>query len=166
MLFQNVNLHPEGAAFKYVDYGHDWDGIAETVTWYQLYRRMVNTANEIRRFASPGDRAVILIPQGMDYIYAFLGAMQAGVIGVPLSLPLGGATDERFDAVLLDTSPTVILTTSAVIDDIAQQITSQPLDVAPTIIEVDRIDLDASAPSGVQLDNRPGAVYLQYTSGS
>jgi fatty acid CoA ligase FadD28 len=127
---------------------------------------MVNTANEIRRFASPGDRAVILIPQGMDYIYAFLGAMQAGVIGVPLSLPMGGATDERVDAVLLDASPTVILTTSAVIDDIAQQITSQPLDVAPTIIEVDRIDLDASAPSGVQLDNRPGAVYLQYTSGS
>ena len=102
MLFQNVNLHPDGAAFKYVDYGRDWDGIAETVTWYQLYRRMVNVALEIRRYASPGDRAVILIPQSMDYIYAFLGAMQAGVIGVPLSLPMGGATDERVDAVLLD----------------------------------------------------------------
>ena len=166
MLFQNVNLHPEGAAFKYVDYGHDWDGVPETVTWYQLYRRMVNTANEIKRFASPGDRAVILIPQGMDYIYAFLGAMQAGVIGVPLSLPMGGATDERVQAVLLDASPTVILTTSSVIGDISQQITSQPLDVAPTIIEVDRIQLDASIPSGTKQDSRPGAVYLQYTSGS
>ena len=166
MLFQNVNLHPDGAAFKYVDYDQDWDGIAETVSWYQLYRRMVNTALEIRRYASPGDRAVILIPQGMDYIYAFLGAMQAGVIGVPLSLPMGGATDERVDAVLLDASPTVILTTSSVIDDISQQITSQQLDVAPKIIEVDRIDLDASTPSGVQLDSRKGAVYLQYTSGS
>jgi long-chain fatty acid adenylase/transferase FadD23 len=166
MLRQNVNLHPDGAAFKYVDYGHDWDGVPQTVTWYQLYRRMVNVALEIRRYASPGDRAVILIPQGLDYICAFLGAMQAGVIGVPLSLPMGGATDERVDAVLLDAAPTVILTTSSVIGDISQQITSQPLAVAPTIIEVDRVDLDASTPSGVQLDNRPGAVYLQYTSGS
>ena len=166
MLFQNVNLQPDGAAFKYVDYGHDWDGVAETVTWYQLYRRMVNVALEIKRCASPGDRAVILMPQGMDYIYAFLGAMQAGVIGVPLSLPMGGATDERVDSVFLDATPTVILTTSSVIGDISQQIASQPLDVAPTIIEVDRIDLDASTPSGVQHDSRRGAVYLQYTSGS
>ena len=65
-----------------------------------------------------------------------------------------------------DASPTVILTTSSVIGDISQQITSQPLDVSPTIIEVDRIDLDASIPSGVQHDSRQGAVYLQYTSGS
>jgi long-chain fatty acid adenylase/transferase FadD23 len=166
MLRQNVNLHPDGTAFKYVDYGRDWDGVAENVTWYQLYRRMVNVAREISRCASPGDRAVILIPQGMDYIYAFLGAMQAGVIGVPLSLPMGGATDERVDAVLLDASPTVILTTSSVIGDISQQITPQPLAAAPTIIEVDRIDLDASIPSGVAHDSRQTAVYLQYTSGS
>jgi long-chain fatty acid adenylase/transferase FadD23 len=166
MLRQNVNLHPDGAAFKYVDYGHDWDGVPEIATWYQLYRRMVNVALEIRRCSAPGDRAVILIPQGMDYIYAFLGAMQAGVIGVPLSLPMGGATDERVDAVLLDAAPTVILTTSSVIGDISQQITSQPVSVEPTIIEVDRIDLDASIPSGIELDSRPGAVYLQYTSGS
>ena len=166
MLRQNVNLHPDGAAFKYVDYGWDRDGVAETVTWYELYRRMVNVALEIRRCAASGDRAVILMPQGMDYIYGFLGAMQAGVIGVPLSLPMGGATDERVDAVFLDARPTVVLTTSSVIGDISQQITSQPLDVAPTIIEVDRIDLDASMPSGVEHDSRQGAVYLQYTSGS
>lgn len=166
MLRQNVNLHPDGAAYKYVDYGHDWAGVAETVTWYRLYQRMLNVALEIKRCASPGDRAVVLIPQGMDYIYAFLGAMQAGVIGVPLSLPMGGATDERVDAVFLDASPTVILTTSTVIGDIAQQITSQPLEVAPTIIEVDRIALDAPIPSGVEHDSRQTAVYLQYTSGS
>jgi acyl-CoA synthetase (AMP-forming)/AMP-acid ligase II len=166
MLRQNVNLHPDGTAFKYVDYGRDRDGVVETVTWYQLYRRMVNVARELRRCASPGDRAVILIPQSMDYIYAFLGAMQAGLIGVPLSLPMGGATDERVDAVLLDASPTVILTTSSVIGDISQQITPRPLEAAPAIIEVDLIDQDASIPSDVEHDIRQTPVYLQYTSGS
>jgi fatty acid CoA ligase FadD23 len=166
MLRQNVNLHPDGAAFKYVDYGRDRDGVVETVTWYQLYRRMVNVARELRRYASPGDRAVILIPQSLDYIYAFLGAMQAGLIAVPLSLPMGGATDERVDAVMEDASPTVILSTSSVIGDISQQITPRSLEVAPRIIEVDRLDLDAPIGSGIEDDNRQTTAYLQYTSGS
>jgi acyl-CoA synthetase (AMP-forming)/AMP-acid ligase II len=34
-----------------------------------------------------GDRAAILAPQGLDYIVAFFGAMQAGFVAVPLSVP-------------------------------------------------------------------------------
>jgi fatty acid CoA ligase FadD23 len=166
MLRQCVNLHPDGLAFKFTDYDRDWAGVAESVTWYQLYRRMVNVARELRNCASPGDRVVILAPQSPDYIYAFLGALQAGLIAVPLSLPQGGATDERVDSVMQDASPTAILTTSTVIDDIAQQIMPQPFEAAPTTIEVDRIDLDASIPSDVEHDSRQTPVYLQYTSGS
>jgi acyl-CoA synthetase (AMP-forming)/AMP-acid ligase II len=166
MLRQCANLNPDGAAFKYVDYGRDWDGVAETVTWYQLYRRIVNVARELKRCASRDDRAVILIPQGLDYIYAFLGALQAGLIAVPLSLPMGGATDERVDSVMLDAAPTVILTTSSVVDDISEHVTAQPLAVAPSVIEVDRLDLDAPTGSGIEDDNRQTTVYLQYTSGS
>jgi acyl-CoA synthetase (AMP-forming)/AMP-acid ligase II len=166
MLRQCVNLHPDGTAFKYVDYGRDWDGVAESVTWYQLYRRMVNVARELRNCASPGDRVVILAPQGMDYIYAFLGAMQSGLISVPLSLPQGGATDERVDSVMHDASPTVILTTSSVIGDVAQYLTAQPIERAPVLIEVDRLDLDAPIGSIIEDDKRQTSVYLQYTSGS
>ena len=57
---------------------------------------------------STGDRAVIMAPQGLDYIVAFLGALQAGQIAVPLSVPLGGVSDERVSSVLRDASPSVI----------------------------------------------------------
>jgi fatty acid CoA ligase FadD23 len=166
MLRQNVNLHPDGVAFKFIDYEQDWDGAVETVTWYQLYRRTLNVARELRNSASPGDRVVISAPQSMDYIYAFLGAMQAGLIAVPLSLPQGGATDERVESVMQDASPTTILTTSSAIDDISAQLTRQPSGAAATILEVDRMDLDASISSGVEHDSRQTPVYLQYTSGS
>ena len=43
--------------------------------------------------------------------------MQAGRIAVPLSVPMGGATDERVSSVLQDASPSVILTTSSVVAD-------------------------------------------------
>ena len=166
MLRQCVNLHPDGVAFKYVDYGRDRDGVAESVTWYQLYRRMVNVARELRNCASSGDRVVILAQQGLDYIYAFLGAMQAGLIAVPLSVPMGGASDERVDSVMIDASPTAVLTTSSLIGDVAQYLTAQQIDGTPALIEVDRLELDASIGSGIEDDKRRTAVYLQYTSGS
>jgi long-chain fatty acid adenylase/transferase FadD23 len=166
MLRQCVNLHPDGTAFTFFDYDRDWDGVAETVTWYQLYRRMVNVARELKRCAAPGDRVVILAPQSLDYIYSFLGVLQAGLIAVPLSVPMGGATDERVDSVIHDASPTVILTTSSVIDLVAQHVTPHPFEAAPSIIEVDRLELDSSIGSDIEDDNRQTTVYLQYTSGS
>jgi hypothetical protein len=40
---------------------------------------------ELKACGSTGDRAVIPAPQGLDYVLAFLGALQAGRIAVPLS---------------------------------------------------------------------------------
>ncbi len=54
----------------------------------------------LREHASVGDRALILAPQSLEYIVAFLGAMEAGLIAVPLSTPMAGAHDERVGAVL------------------------------------------------------------------
>jgi acyl-CoA synthetase (AMP-forming)/AMP-acid ligase II len=79
MLRQCVNLQPDGTAFTFIDYEQDWAGVAETLTWLQLYRRVLNVAQELRLCASAGDRALILAPQGVDYIVAFLGALQAGL---------------------------------------------------------------------------------------
>ncbi len=62
--------------------------VAETLTWSQLYRRTLNVAQEISQQGVPGDRALIIAPQGLAYIVAFLGAMQAGFIAVPLSVPV------------------------------------------------------------------------------
>ena len=118
LLRERASLQPGDTAFTFIDYEQDWAGIAESLTWFQVYRRTLNVARELRLCASPGDRAVILAPQGLDYIVAFLGALQAGLIAVPLSVPLGGVSDERVDSVLRDASPAAVLTTSAVIGDV------------------------------------------------
>jgi fatty acid CoA ligase FadD28 len=166
MLRQCVNLQPDGTAFTFIDYEQDWAGVAETLTWLQLYRRVLNVAQELRLCASAGDRALILGPQGVDYIVAFLGAMQAGLIAVPLLVPLGGASDQRVDSVLSDASPTIILTTSSVIGNVVQHVTPQPGESAPSIIEVDLLNLDAPIQYDAGDDDYPTTAYLQYTSGS
>ncbi|MGO9151925.1 AMP-binding protein [Mycobacterium sp.] len=166
MLRQCVNLQPDGTAFTFIDYEQDPAGVAETLTWLQLYRRVLNVAQELRSRASAGDRAVILAPQGVDYIVAFLGAMQAGLIAVPLLVPLGGATDERVDSVLRDATPTIVLTTSSVIGNVVQHVTAQPGEPVPSIIEVDLLNLNSPMQSHAGDATHPTTAYLQYTSGS
>jgi long-chain fatty acid adenylyltransferase FadD28 len=166
MLRQCVNLQPDGTAFTFIDYEQDQGGVAEALTWLQLYRRVLNVAQELRSHASAGDRAVILAPQGVDYIVAFLGAMQAGLIAVPLLVPLGGASDERVDSVLRDATPTVILTTSSVIGAVVQHVSLQPGESVPPIIEVDLLNLNSPSQSDAGDATYPTTAYLQYTSGS
>ena len=166
VLRERANLQPSDAAFTYIDYQQDWAGVTESLTWSELHRRTSNIAQQLKACGSTGDRAVVLAPQGLDYVLAFLGALQAGWIAVPLSEPLGGASDERVSAVLRDASPSAILTTSSVAGNVAQHIQLKPGESAPSIIELDLLDLDSQNGPAAEPINRPDIAYLQYTSGS
>jgi fatty acid CoA ligase FadD21 len=163
LLRERTGLAPDDVVFGFTDYEEDWAGVRETLTWARLYQRTLNVAHEVRRHGSVGDRALILAPQGLEYIAAFLGAMHAGFIAVPLSVPQAGSHDERVSAVLADTSPSVILTTSGTpgIAEAVAEYAGQPV-----ILEVDALDLDAENPPSIRLSDAPSTAYLQYTSGS
>ncbi len=166
MLHGRASLRPNEVAYTFTDYEHDWAGVREEVTWSQLSRRTLNAARELSLYASVGDRAVILAPQSLDYIVAFLGSMQAGLIAVPLPLPHRGSSHERVDAVLADTSPAVVLTTSAFAEDVAEFVDEAQLENAPKIIDIDSLDLDVDGGTSLRTDNLPSVAYLQYSSGS
>jgi fatty acid CoA ligase FadD21 len=169
MLHGRASLRPGDVAFTFTDYVHDPAGVSESLTWSQLSRRTLNVARELSRHASVGDRAVILAPQSLDYVAAFLGSMQAGLIAVPLPLPHRGSSHDRMSAVFDDTSPSVVLTTSAVADDIAESLHRARLDAVPKIIEIDSMNLDGPMVAGgpsLSTADFPSTAYLQYSSGS
>ncbi|MBV8786793.1 MAG: AMP-binding protein [Mycobacterium sp.] len=165
VLRERAGMQPNDTAFTFVDYEQDWEGVGKHLTWSQAYRQTLNVAAELRSCATSGDRAVILAPQGLEYVTAFLGALQAGLIAVPLSAPAGGAHDERVHSVLQDTSPSVILTTSSVVGDVANYIPARGDGAGPSVIEIDSLDLD-SRPAASRNRDRTATAYLQYTSGS
>jgi fatty acid CoA ligase FadD28 len=166
VLRERASLQPNDEAFTFIDYEQSWQGVPQTLTWSQMYRRASSIARELRLCGSTGDRAVILAPDGLDYIAAFVGSLQAGRIAVPLSVPQPGVHDERVSSVLRDTSPSVILTTSSVVGDVAEYARSPHGDSSPRVIEVDRLDLDARKPARARPVSGPDVAYLQYTSGS
>ncbi len=166
MLRERARLWPDETAFTFVDYEQDPNGSTETLTWSRLHLRALGVAQALSVRGSIGDRALILAPHGPDYVVAFLGALQAGLVAVPLSLPLGGSSDELVLAVLRDTTPAVILTTSSEVGTIKKYVDAQCAEFAPLVVYVDWLDLDCRKESGAVRESWPATAYLQYTSGS
>ena len=166
VLGERAQRQPNDIAYTFIDYEVDPGGFAESLTWSQVYQRARVVAVELLRCGSVGDRAAILAPQGLDYIVAFFGAMQAGFIAVPLPVPLFGALDERVSGALRDCSPVAILTTSAVVGDVMSYAGAQPGGSAPSVIEIDALDFDSPRPPAANVGSLPKTAYLQYTSGS
>ena len=117
-LREQARQQPDAPAYTFIDYEVDPAGYSQSLTWSQVHQRAQVVAEELASCGSPGDRVAILAPQGLEYIVGVLGAMAAGFIAVPLSVPLFGTLDERVSAALRDSSPAAILTTSAVVNDV------------------------------------------------
>ena len=156
---------PDAPAYTYIDYDVDPAGYRQTLTWSELYGRVQTLAAEVSTLGAPGDRAAILAHQGLDYVVAFYAALEAGLVAVPLPVPQFGAHDERASAALQDCAPTVLLTTSAVVDDVVGCARSLP-GKAPALLEVDSLDLDATPDFNTPPAPRTKNAVLQYTSGS
>src|ERR1700748_923397 len=156
---------PDAPAYTYIDYEIDPAGYSQTFTWSELYGRVQALAAEVASCGAPGDRAAILAPQGLDYVVAFYAALEAGFVAVPLPVPQFGAHDERASAALQASRPTVLLTTTAVVDDVVGGARSLP-GKAPALIEIDSLDLDAVPNFAAPPAPRTKNAVLQYTSGS
>jgi long chain fatty acid CoA FadD26 len=164
-LREQARQQPDAQAYTFIDYEVDPAGYAQSLTFAQVHQRVQVVAAELSACGSPGDRAAILAPQGLEYVVGVLGAMAAGFIAVPLSVPLYGIHDERVSAALKDSSPAAILTTSAVVNSVDPYARAIP-GCSPAVIEIDALDLytPPTFDSGDKPQTKPAM--LQYTSGS
>jgi long chain fatty acid CoA FadD26 len=166
LLQERASQQPDVTAYTFIDYEVDPNGFAESLTWAQVHRRAQVVAEELRLCGSSGDRAAILAPQGLGYIVAFMGAIHAGFIAVPLSVPQFGVHDERVSSALRDCSPAAILTTSSAMGDVMPYARSEAGRQAPVVIDVDLLDLDSPRDLSQVQPALSEPAYLQYTSGS
>jgi len=131
-----------------------------TLTFGSLYEKAVTLARALNRVCAPGDRALLLYPAGLDFIVAFLGCLFAGVIAVPVYPPRSRIANRRIFAVRQDAEPSILLTTSEILNK-----------GFPTLLAGLRpLATDIHESSGShRLDRSPRGdevAFLQYTSGS
>jgi long chain fatty acid CoA FadD26 len=166
LLAERAATLPHETAYTFIDYEVDPAGYAESLTWSEVHQRALVVAEDLSLSGSIGDRAAILAPQGLDYIVALFGTLQAGFIAVPLPVPFSGVLDERVASALRDCTPAVILTTSSAAGEVAKYTSGQNARNSLFVVEVDSLDMDAAVEFDATRYSHPKEAFIQYTSGS
>ncbi|WP_216589972.1 fatty acyl-AMP ligase [Streptomyces brasiliscabiei] len=170
-----AEIVPDRRAFTFVDHPAPHSrGVHRTLTWRRLHLRTRAVAARLAAEAEPGERVAVLCPQGTEYVTAFLGALAAGLVAVPLYPPGLPGQGDRLAAVLDDAGPAVVVTTGHVLAEVRELCA----DRAVRVVAVDHIpdaaaDDDGGRPSAAgdgqrtsAADDTAAVAYLQYTSGS
>ncbi|OYQ63610.1 AMP-dependent synthetase [Pseudanabaena sp. SR411] len=123
-------------------------------------------ATKLQTLVLSGSRVLLCYPSGLEFISAFFGCLYAGAIAVPVAPPKRGQMQSRLQAIVNDAQPTVVLTTSALLDNLKQAWQSLPELPSVQWIASDRLSDDLAAQwqhPEIKLDS---IAFLQYTSGS
>ncbi|HEX3872718.1 MAG TPA: fatty acyl-AMP ligase [Solirubrobacteraceae bacterium] len=153
-------------AFTHVDYSTDRAGTPRTLSWSELYVRVLAVAAKISELAAPSERVAVLCPQDLSYPVGFFGALAAGTIAVPLFAPEASSHASRLVGALVDCEATVWLTTESALESVLALLDDPRIPRPAGVVAVDSVDLAAGRgfePPPVDLD---APAYLQYTSGS
>lgn len=88
----------------------DGEGNPQTMTYAELDQLAKAIAATLQnKQITPGDRAILICPPGLEIIAAFFGCLYAGVIAVPTYPPENIKYLEKLSAIIDDTKPKVIL---------------------------------------------------------
>lgn len=137
----------------------------QRITYAELDERARAIAVAIGERSKRGDRVLLLVPPGLDYIAAYFGCLYAGVIAVPAYPPNPRRPDARIPAIADDCQPSVAITTTVLLSRLeAWRGDSDRLgSLAWITVDGVRADADQWKQPSVQPTD---VAMLQYTSGS
>ena len=87
----------------------------QRITYGELDRRARSLAVSISERTARGDRVLLLVPPGLDYIASYFACLYAGVIAVPAYPPNPRRPDARIPAIVDDCAPVLAITTAALL---------------------------------------------------
>ncbi|MCK4440478.1 MAG: AMP-binding protein, partial [Sulfurovaceae bacterium] len=111
-----------------------------------------------------GDRALLLYPSGLDFIYAFLGCLYAGIVAVPAYPPRKNQKIDRLRNIVEDCDAKVVLTTNQIYRISKDTFEKDTLFKNIPLLSTETID--NNIPFTEVLLNSEDLAFLQYTSGS
>ena len=146
--------NPKKIAYKFISKTSE-----ESITYEALHRAVVRCANQLNAHVAQGERAVILLNPGIDYIIAFLSCLYAGIVAVPAYPPRNSRHKIRLQYIIDDADAKLVISDALVLDKYV---------FAQRGYVMDRQNLDLEnecIPQKAQVAPQDIA-FLQYTSGS
>jgi acyl-CoA synthetase (AMP-forming)/AMP-acid ligase II len=164
ILDQRASQTPEKLAYIFLK---DRENQEQTITYQQLSQISKRIAARLQSLIPSGARALLLYPQGLEFITAFFGCLSAGIIAVPAYPPKRNQKMSRLITIIEDCQPQIILTTSSLLANIQPKI-KDFLDLSLTQFLATDNNLNDDEDFEFYLPDISGntLAFLQYTSGS
>lgn len=115
--YRSLN-QPQQTAYTFLK---DGEIEADSLTYQELDRRAKAIAAHLQSLGTLGERALLLYPQGLEFIAAFCGCLYAGAIAIPAPPPDRARlkrTLPRLQAIVADTQASLVLTTSGILSQL------------------------------------------------
>jgi acyl-CoA synthetase (AMP-forming)/AMP-acid ligase II len=152
---------PDRVAYRFLQDGRDHEDV---ISFAGLDIAARAAAVALGAHCRPGDRVLILLNPGLDYVIGFLGCLYAGLIAVPAYPPGATSKLDRLDGIFSDCRPTAAITGKdqvAAIENTLEK--SAPGTLVLDLSTLDRVSAADWRPRAGSLDD---IAFLQYTSGS
>lgn len=152
--------------YTFVRDGRDGD-VEDCRTFTDLDRRAREIADRLSEELAPGSRALLLYPDGLEFLEAFLGCLYARVVAVPAPVARYQRSMDRLSGILVDADIRTVLTTQDAVPGITEQIAESGLSRQVTTCLATNVDAIGDATRWQEPDiDADSIAYLQYTSGS
>ncbi|WP_157729484.1 non-ribosomal peptide synthetase [Tumebacillus algifaecis] len=163
LLGHRANEQPERTAYVFLLE----NGREERCSYGELDAQARGVAANLQQSQHVGERALLLFPPGLDYLYAFFGCLYAGVLPVPAYPPRSNGHFTRLQAIVTDADATVALTTPAILQEVQSRLSDLPALAGLNWMAPTREAAHAlhSQWQPVPVE-RESLAFLQYTSGS
>jgi acyl-CoA synthetase (AMP-forming)/AMP-acid ligase II/aryl carrier-like protein len=163
LLLRRATLEGERVAFVHLEDGESRERL---LTFSELDLRARSLAAFLLASGARGERALLLYPQGLEYLVGFFGCLYAGVIAVPLFPPVGARLLARLHSITSDSGAALALTNSDVLAGLRESAAAAEL-TSLRVVATDTLGADGAEdwrrPRGLAPDS---LAFLQYTSGS
>jgi len=164
-LTMRAEYAPEDIAFSYLD---DQSNIVYQLSNQQLHTRAAAVAGRLQQIISPSDRVLLLFPQGLEFIYAFIGVMYSGAIPVITAPPRDIQCDEirRPDIknIIEKTNSNIVLTSASILNEVVQYFFKSKSLSENIILSVEEITDDLMNFWSMPSIENSNVAYLQRTS--
>ena len=162
VLRQRAVLNPGKKVFTFLANGVDEE---RSVTFGELDTAARYIASKITGLGLKGTNVLMFYPPGLDFIFAFLGCLYAGVVPVPLYPPRKNRSLQRIHSIASNCGARSILTTREISNSLERNFAENPFlrnlswhatDTWPVT------DVSAESPGGPGFED---LAFLQYTLG-
>jgi acyl-CoA synthetase (AMP-forming)/AMP-acid ligase II len=161
ILQNQAALDPDRRAYVYLDE----TGVEKDVlTYHDLHVRALAVAQELSLHCAPGDRALLVFRQSLDFIVAYFGCLYAQVIAVPVNPPRRNRPQQATYSIMRDCTPSAVLTVTTMMESLKSAV--EPVLGAMHWLAVDQLTHETSETIDLKVISADSIAFLQYTSGS